>query len=106
MTMPDPLRTALTFDDLALLDRALPLLEHVARSSRNCAVGLNAVTAAQLLASAHPSRASLLDAVRIDDRAALHTALQTLAQLSDDALRDDVIADALHHALLAYLAAR
>lgn len=93
-------------DDLVLLDQAIGLLDHVARRSDSCVTSLNAATATQLLASVQLPGAPSSGPVLIDDQTALRGALHALAQLSDSALRDDRIADAVHHALLAHLAAR
>lgn len=109
MTAATPPQTAqLTADDHALLSQAVDLLDHVARSSDRCAVSLHAASAAQLLATLHPSSAaSPRSPIAVDDnRASLRRTLRLLAQVSDGALRIDSVADALHHAFLAHLAAR
>jgi hypothetical protein len=109
VTAATPPHTAqLTADDHALLSQAIDLLDHVARRSDRCAVSLHAASAAQLLATVHPSSAAALRSpIAVDgNRASLHRSLRILAQVSDGALRIDPVADALHHAFLAHLAAR
>lgn len=109
MTAATPPHTAqLTADDRALLSQAIDLLDHVARSSDRCAVSLHAASAAQLLATVHPSSAVAPRSPTVvdDNRACLRRALRVLAQVSDGALRIDPVADALHHAFLAHVAAR
>lgn len=91
--------------DLVRIDHAIVLLDHVARRSESCAVSLNAATATQLLASARAPGTPSNGPIRIDNQTALRSALQVLAQLSDSAMRDDRIGDAVHHAVLAHLAA-
>lgn len=93
-------------DDLVHIDHAIVLLDQVARRSERCGVSLNAATAAQLLVSVRPSGARSNGRVLVDDSSALRDALRVLAELSDSALRDDRIADALHHVFLAHLAAQ
>jgi hypothetical protein len=103
--MTDETRTPVT-DDLVHLDQAIVLLDHVARRSESCAASINAATATQLLVSLRPPGArSNGRASVVDDQTALRAARHALAQLSDGAMRDDRIADAVHHALLAHLAA-
>ena len=108
MTAATPPHTAqLTADDHALLSQALDLLDHVARSSDRCAVSLHAASAAQLLATVHPSSAARPRSPIVDDnRASLRRALRVLAQGSDGALRIDSVAGALDHVFLAHLEAR
>lgn len=75
------------------------------RESSRCAVTLHTTVAVELLTAGQPL--SLLDAsAPEDEREALHQALRDLSHVSDAALRDDDIADAIHHAVLAYVAAR
>jgi hypothetical protein len=96
--------TALSLDDEQLLDQASRLLDTVGRRSPRCTVALHAFAAAQLLAAVHAVHADPATDYA-DERVALHQSLQLLAHLSTAALRSEDIADAMHHALLAYLAA-
>lgn len=97
--------TALSVSDEQLLDEASRLLDTVGRRSPRCTVALHAVAAAQLLAVVRAMRADPVTDYA-DECSALHQCLQLLARLSVAALRSEDVADAMHHALLAYLAAR
>lgn len=98
--------TTLTTQDQLALDQAAELLDTAGMTSRHCAVTLHTVVALHLIAAARPLPPVTHRTAPADERAVLRDALQLLSHLSDEALRNEDLADALHNALLAYLAAR
>jgi hypothetical protein len=90
--------------DQTALGQAAALLEVTGRQSQKSAVGLHALSAAQLLADAGIQSAD--SATYRGDQACLREALRLFGTLSVDPLRDDDVLDALRHALLAHTAAR
>ncbi|MGH8961780.1 MAG: hypothetical protein ACRDWT_11425 [Jatrophihabitantaceae bacterium] len=66
---------------------------------------MNCLTAAHLLDHAGAS-ASVSCTGILSDQEALAELLDVLADVSDQALRDEDVLDALHHVLLAHIAAR
>lgn len=95
----------LTGTDAALIDYAVALLDRIGRRTSRSTVAVHALAAAQLLDSGRPAPPDLDDS-NDDERAVLREALRRLAHVSADALRADDIAEAVHQAMLAYLASR
>ena len=91
--------------DQAALRRSADLLEAIGRNSPTSAVALHSLTAAHLLASAGIEH-EVRSAPPTSDRAALEEVLGLLSSVCGDLLRDEDLLDALHHVLLAHIAAR
>lgn len=104
--------SALTGSDVAPLRSAARLLDLVARRTDNCAVALHTVAAVQHLAtrvdvtSLRPWGEGPDEPADVEDQVLLRAALLQLSVLSEAALRDEDLAEALHQATLAHLASR
>lgn len=104
--------SALTGTDMGPLRSAVRSLDLVARRTDNCAVALHTAAAVEHLASRVDATAlppwgtASGEPAGVEDRVLLRAALLQLSVLSEAALRDEDIAEALHQATLAHLATR
>lgn len=87
------------------IDQAAALLDATGRSATHGSVAIRCLLAAELLIQAGAEVVST-DRGRTDDREALGQVLQLLGGLTEAALGDEHVLDAIHHALLAYAATR
>jgi hypothetical protein len=91
--------------DRAALHRSAELLEATGRRSSHSTVALNSLAAVHLLARIGVG-ACAEGVLPMTDGQTLREVLNQFGGLSNDTLRQDVVLDALHHVLVAHLAAR
>jgi hypothetical protein len=90
--------------DQAAMRRSAELLDAIGRDSETSAVALHCLTAAHLLSGAgidHDTSGGR----PASDRVALDEVLALFASVSPKLLRDEDLVEALHHVLLAHIAA-